>query len=384
MPAADDPAGAKYGCLYVEVYVPHEASAGDHRGTLIAGGRRRGADVAREPVRLELYPAGLSQFHPGNELLRPAAERARLLPAGPRPSRRPQQGPVPPPRRRGRGLRPRLGRQAPRLDGVGQAVRPLLRRLGVRRFAAQGSADGGLLPAAVRELADADGGQLQRRLLGRPRFPRQLPQELRRGFAAVRRAHPRQALGRHVLPVLLQRQEQLQGERLVARHVPVAAGRAVELPGLLGAALVRRRVARGDQPGAAGQGEAGVPLRHFPSAMAARRPGRRAGLQRGGHGDAAVPADRGGPQGGERRGRGGVRRQQRGRGLEHAAGRLVDRRLDARRRRRAAVADGRLGRVVEEGRRAVAVLPRPRRQGGARCRRSDSRRTAAANRMWNI
>ena len=48
---------------------------------------------------------------------------------------------------------------------------PLFRRLCFRGFAAKGRADGVFLPSLERELADADGGQLQRRLLGRPRFP---------------------------------------------------------------------------------------------------------------------------------------------------------------------------------------------------------------------
>ena len=34
VPASDDPAGARYGAMYVEVYVPHEAAAGDHKGKL--------------------------------------------------------------------------------------------------------------------------------------------------------------------------------------------------------------------------------------------------------------------------------------------------------------------------------------------------------------
>ncbi len=34
VPAADDPAGAKYGSLYIEIYVPHDAVAGAYSGTL--------------------------------------------------------------------------------------------------------------------------------------------------------------------------------------------------------------------------------------------------------------------------------------------------------------------------------------------------------------
>ena len=54
------------------------------------------------------------------------------------------------------------------------------------------------------------------------------PASYRKNFvevvAPVRRAHSRQGLERHAVPMLLQRQEQLQGTRLVARHLPVAAG----------------------------------------------------------------------------------------------------------------------------------------------------------------
>jgi hypothetical protein len=47
-PAADDPVGAKYGSLYVEVYVPHEAAAGEHIGklTLKAGGESLTLEVS--------------------------------------------------------------------------------------------------------------------------------------------------------------------------------------------------------------------------------------------------------------------------------------------------------------------------------------------------
>ena len=53
---------------------------------------------------------------------------------------------------------------------------------------------------------------------------------------------------------------------------PLAAGRAVELPGLLGAALVRRRLPRGRQPGTAGQGETGVPLATSPGRSGSATP----------------------------------------------------------------------------------------------------------------
>ena len=48
VPSADDPAGAKYAALYVEVYVPHDTAAGDHKGklTLRAGDQALTLDVS--------------------------------------------------------------------------------------------------------------------------------------------------------------------------------------------------------------------------------------------------------------------------------------------------------------------------------------------------
>ena len=59
IPSADDAIpGLKYGSLYVEVYVPHEAAAGAHKGklTLQAGGRD--VDARRFLASLELHLAG--------------------------------------------------------------------------------------------------------------------------------------------------------------------------------------------------------------------------------------------------------------------------------------------------------------------------------------
>ena len=67
---------------------------------------------------------------------------------------------------------------------------------------------------------------------------RAFPESYRRAFVAAARqiaAHcPGQALDRDALSGLPQQQEQLQGPRLVARVVAVAAGRAGQFPGLLG------------------------------------------------------------------------------------------------------------------------------------------------------
>src|SRR4051812_43141409 len=99
-----------------------------------------------------------------------------------------------------------------------------------------------LLPPAARELADPDRRQLQRRLLGGSRLPRKLSTRLRRGLSTVRRALSFQVVGPDAVPVLPERQERLQGQGLVARIVALAARRAFELPGLLGAPLFRDRL----------------------------------------------------------------------------------------------------------------------------------------------
>ena len=84
-----------------------------------------------------------------------------------------------------------------------------------------------LLPAAARELADPDRAELQRRLLGRPRLhaaPTARPSSRSsRQFAEHINAR---GWDEHALPVLPQRQERLQAQRLVARVVPLAARRA--------------------------------------------------------------------------------------------------------------------------------------------------------------
>ena len=221
------------------------------------------------------------------------------------------------------------------------------------------------LPAAVRELADADGGQLQRRLLGRPRLPGELPQELRRGLAPVRRAlrakgwddtlfqcffngknnFKERGWSRGTCPWLLDEPSNFQ-DYWALRYFGAALHEGVNQapPGKAKLAfrcdISRPQWQRDALDGLLDYNVVGGAMRQYQRIVMDRKEA-------------------------ERRDRGRVRRQQRRRGREHAAGRLVPRRLDARRRRRAAVADGRQRRFVEEGRRAVAVLPRPRREGRA-------------------
>src|SRR5438105_5392477 len=123
-------------------------------------------------------------------------------------------------------MRAALGRPGARLGGLGPAVRSAFGRFGVRRLAPQERAAGMLLPTAARELADADGRELQRRLLGRSSVSRELPADVRGSRAADGGPLPRTRMEPHALPLLLQRQEQLQGQRLVARLFALAARRA--------------------------------------------------------------------------------------------------------------------------------------------------------------
>ena len=118
------------------------------------------------------------------------------------------------------------------------------------------------------------------------------PDSYRQAFVAAARqiaAHlAGQALERDPLPGLLEQQEQLQGQRLVARVVSLAAGRAGQFSRLLGTSLLRPCFPRRDQPGRkrkqAGSrivAAIGLPRRYLPPPMAPRQPGRPARLSRG-------------------------------------------------------------------------------------------------------
>ena len=118
---------------------------------------------------------------------------------------------------------PRAGTEQ-RLDwtSLGPPVRPAAGRICVRGLATQGGARRMLLSPLARELAQPDGGQLQRQLLGRPGFSRVVSPGVRLGLAADRRALPRPRLDRHALPRIPEQQEQFQGR---------TAGRAGRRPG---------------------------------------------------------------------------------------------------------------------------------------------------------
>jgi hypothetical protein len=59
VPAADDPAGVKYGALHVEVYVPHEAAAGAHQGKLVL---TAGDQTLTLPVSLTIWNFTLPDY----------------------------------------------------------------------------------------------------------------------------------------------------------------------------------------------------------------------------------------------------------------------------------------------------------------------------------
>ena len=271
------------------------------------------------------------------------------------------------------GWAPRWTDRKVRLDGLGSPLRAVFRRHRVRRFAAPRRAAGMLLSAAERKLADAHRRQLQRRLLGRPCVSEIVSRQFRRGVAADGRAFQRPRLERYVLPMLLQRQEQFQIGRLVARFVAVAVGRAGPFSGLLGPAIFRRRVSRRREPRTkkfARQGQARFPLRHFAARVATRFLGRPAGLQRRRRRVSAIHADGERSQRGPRAIHARIRRQQRHRRFERAAGRLVDRFLEARQRRRVAVAGGRQFAVVEARPKTRRSSIRPEPANPVRRRRS--------------
>ena len=199
---------------------------------------------------------------------------------------------------------------------------------------------------------------------------RAFPASYRKNFVEVSRQfaeHIRgKQLGRHAVPVLPQRQEQLQGERLVARllargcwtsrRTSRTTGRcAGSAPPSTRASTRRRRARRSWRSAATSPGRSGSATPSTAcsittwSAAAMRQYPRIVMDRKEANGEIVV----------EYAGSNAV---------EDSNMQPVGWCIDAwspRRRRRAAVADDRHGRVVEEGRRAVAVLPRPRREGRA-------------------
>ena len=152
-----------------------------------------------------------------------------------------------------------MGRPTPGLEGLGSAVRPVLRRHGVRRSAPEIGSDRMLLSAVARKLAESDRAQLQRKLLGRSSISFRLPRGIRRGISANCCALRREGLARHAVSLFSKRQIKLQATRLVAWFIAVAARRAGQLSRLLGAAIFRRGVPCGN-PASGERREAGLSL----------------------------------------------------------------------------------------------------------------------------
>ncbi|MFO0925744.1 MAG: hypothetical protein U0736_01745 [Gemmataceae bacterium] len=145
--------GQKCGSLHVELVVPHDAPAGMHRATL----RLRTADGALDlPVELTVWaftlPDRLSFLPEMNGYGLPADERGYYR-LGHRHRTVVNIVPYSQRRRPDRRLGAAAGGRRAALGRVRPAVRPVPRRLGVRRSAAQGSAAGVLLSAGPRELA---------------------------------------------------------------------------------------------------------------------------------------------------------------------------------------------------------------------------------------
>ena len=166
--------------LHVELYIPHGVAAGEYtaRLTLSCPSRSSAGDETRCgcPSRFEVWdftlPDHLSFLPEMNCYGLPENERDYYRLAH---RHRTVLNRVPY-NQNGRvqdGCAPDMGRNAARarLVEVGSPVRAAAGRLGVCRSAAQKGAGRVLLSPAARELAEPDGRQLQRRLLGRPGLP---------------------------------------------------------------------------------------------------------------------------------------------------------------------------------------------------------------------
>ena len=278
----------QWGSLICEIYVPHELPAGNIEATLTLTCDKGELKI---PVTLTVWdftlPDHLSFLPEMNCYGLPENERDYYRLAH-RHRTVLNRVPVLPERHAWTTGARRVGRhRRSSTGGLGPAVRAALRRLGVRRPAAQGRADRMLLPAACTRTGPRRWrGTTTASYWADRAFPPSVSPGLRRGLAAVRRALRRARAGTTRSSSASSTARTTSRARLVARVVPLAAGRAGQLPGLLGAALLRRGVPRRDRRTPGGNAEAGLPLRHLPAAVAARRARRLARLQRGRRGDA--------------------------------------------------------------------------------------------------
>ena len=265
------------------MYVPHDLPAGDYRGTLTlsrACGPGRGPCACPWCSGLGLHPARSPQLPARDELLRPARKRARLLPAGPSPPDGLEPGcPIARTAEMADGCAPRWDDRRLALDWPAWDRRfgPLLDGSAFADLPRKGVPVERLLPAAARELADARWTAITTATTG-PTGPSP-------SRTAGRSSRPRRRIAEHfrakgwtetLFQGFLNNKVDFKAPRLVARVVPLAPGRAGQLPGLLGPALLRPGLPRRDQPGRGiasrpsfGHAQAGLPRRYISAAVAA-------------------------------------------------------------------------------------------------------------------
>ncbi len=240
--------GQKSGSIHCEIYIPHKASAGQHLGKLRleADGQSLELKVSLQvwdftlPDFLSFLPEMNCYGLPANErdYYRQAHRHRTVL------NRVPyhQNGSVSPGCARAGTARSWTGPAGTPASGRTWTARPSPTcRARACRSSASTCPCTRTGPARWRATTTAITG---------PTAPsRALSPGFRGGGPAVYRSPGRAQVSGHAVPLLPQRQEQLQAERLVAWFVAVAAGRAGQLPGLLGPALVWRGLSRGSQPG---------------------------------------------------------------------------------------------------------------------------------------
>ena len=153
---------------------------------------------------------------------------------------------------------PGSGRCAPPWDGTRLALDwtgwdrrfgPLLDGSAFADLPAQGGARRVLLSSLARELAHPDGGELQRQLLGRPGVSGILSPGVRLGLPADCRAPPGKGWTDTLFHGFLNNKNNFKANGWSRGSSSVASGRAGQLSGLLGPALLRTGLSRGHQPG---------------------------------------------------------------------------------------------------------------------------------------
>ena len=347
--------------LHCEIYMPHEIAAGIHTGQshACAGGNK----TLTLKVSLEVWNFTLpdqTELHARDELLRLAGERAGLLSARSAASHGAAIGfPIIKSGRVSDGCAPRVGwtansigrRGIGGLDNISTARRSPTSRGETCRSRV-------VLFAAQRKLADADGGELQRRLLGRSGVSRLVSPAVRRRLAGDCAEHVNE---KHWDDTFFQcffnGKNDFKSRGWSRGSLAMAARRAGPLSRLLGLAVFRNRVSR-RSGSRARRCQDCLPLRYFATRVAtathwtdcwittwsAGRCGNTIGcVMDREEATGQVVIEYGG--------------RERHRGIERPAGRLVRGCLDPGLRRRVAVANDRQRRIVAQGGFARAVYP---------------------------